>query len=160
MGIVERNQRNIDNKYWCPEQDSFPVKSRYTAGLAGQEFLRQIKDNAKIFGTRCQACGLTFVPAREFCERCFQNLETWVDMGLTGTVYSYTLAYRNKDGSPKQEPEVIAAIRLGDGLLLHRLGECSPEEVFIGQQVTARFKPQTERRGSIQDIMYFKPQSS
>ncbi|MFW6217303.1 MAG: hypothetical protein ACOC3Y_05705 [Desulfohalobiaceae bacterium] len=30
MGIVERNQRNIDNKYWCPEQDSFPVKSRYT----------------------------------------------------------------------------------------------------------------------------------
>jgi hypothetical protein len=159
MGIAERNQRNIDNKYWCPEQDSFPVNSRYTAGLAGQRFLQEIKDNAKIFGTYCQACCLTFVPAKEFCERCFAQLETWVDVGLTGTVYSYTLACRNKDGSPKQAPEIIAAIKLGDGLLLHWLGECRPEQVEIGMPVTAQFKPQQERRGSILDIKHFKPGS-
>ncbi len=157
MGIVEKNQRNIDNRYWYPEQGSFPVKSRYTAGLAGQKFLREIKDNSKIFGTYCQACALTFVPAREFCERCFAQLDTWVDVGLTGTVHSYTLAYRNKDGSFKPSPVLLAAIRLGDGLLLHWLEDCGPEEVYIGMPVTAQFKPQQERKGSILDIKSFKP---
>jgi uncharacterized OB-fold protein len=157
MGIVERNQRNMDNGYWYPEEDSFPVRNRYTAGLAGQTFLKEIKENARIYGTYCQGCDVTYVPARGFCERCFAQLDTWVDVGLTGTVHSYTLAYRNKDGSPKSSPVPLAAIRLGDGLLVHWLEDCSPEEISIGMSVTAQFKPKQERRGSILDIKSFKP---
>ncbi len=157
MGILERITKNVDNKYWYPENDTFPVKNLYTAGVAGQKFFQELKDNAKIYGTTCAACKLTFVPAKLFCEQCFAELDDWVDVGATGTVYSWTIAYKNKDGSKKETPTLLAAIRLADGLLVHWLGECSPEDVEIGMPVTAVFKDQGEREGSLLDIRHFKP---
>ena len=38
MAILERITRNIDNRYWNPGVEAFPVKNRYTAGVAGQRF--------------------------------------------------------------------------------------------------------------------------
>jgi len=64
---------------------------------------------------------------------------------------------RVKDGSTKSSPVLLAAIRLGDGLLVHWLEDCSPEEISIGMPVIAQFKPNQERRGSILDIRSFKP---
>jgi acetyl-CoA C-acetyltransferase len=69
------------------------------------------------------------------------------------------MAYRqdNLDGSPRKEPEVVAFIRLGDGGLVHRLGEVEPEAVAIGMLVEAVFNPPAEREGSILDIAHFRP---
>ena len=33
-----------------------PVTSRYTFGLAGERFYRAIKDEGKLFGTKCESC--------------------------------------------------------------------------------------------------------
>jgi uncharacterized protein len=157
MAILERNQRNIDNRYWNPGVEAFPVKNRYTAGVAGQRFFEEIKDNGKIFGAECINCSLTFVPARLYCERCFARLEKWVDVGVEGTVYSFTVSYKDKSGVSLDKGSLLAAIRIADGLLIHRLGDCEPEDVWIGMAVKAEFKPAGKRRGGIEDISFFKP---
>lgn len=138
-------------------QDNMPVTSRYTLGLAGERFFRAIKDEGRILGTYCSKCDRTYVPAASFCERCMNKLEEWVDVGTTGEVHTYTLLYQNYDGSPRQEPEIIVFVRLGDGGLIHRLGNIDPEAIEIGMKVKAVFNALSQRKGSILDISHFEP---
>ena len=134
-----------------------PVTSRYTYGLAGERFFRAIKDEGAILGTRCPNCERTYVPAALFCARCLAQLDEWVDVGTTGEVHTFTLLYENYDGSPREDPEIVVFVELADGGLIHRLDEVDPEDVVIGMQVEAVFKPKAERVGSILDISHFKP---
>ncbi len=157
MAFLERSTKNTENRYWYPEENTFPVSNRYTTGVAGQRFFGELKDNARITGTRCHSCQVTFVPARMFCERCFARLDDWLDVGSEGTVFSYTVAYVNRDGSAKPEPAIIAAVRVADGILVHRLLGCNAGEVTIGMKVQAVFRPEAERTGSILDISHFRP---
>ena len=138
-------------------QSDLPVVNRYTYGLAGEKFFRTIKDEAHILGTHCPNCDITYVPAAAFCERCLGKLEEWVDVGTIGDVVTYTLLNVGLDGMPLEKPEIIAFIRLGDGGIIHRLGEIEPEQVEIGLMVEAVFKPKSRREGSILDIKYFRP---
>jgi len=155
MSVTEKIERITEIKAWRGEM---PLTGRYTAGIAGERFFREIKDNARIMGTRCPNCGITYVPARLYCERCFAKLEEWVEVPPTGIVHTFTVVHRNLDDEPLAEPEIIAFIQLddSDGGLVHRLGEVSPDEVHIGMRVEAVFKPREEREGSILDIKYFK----
>jgi uncharacterized OB-fold protein len=92
-----------------------------------------------------------------FCERCLAELDTWIDVGTSGEVHTFTLLYEDLDGNRKKDPEIIAFIRLGDGGLVHRLGEISLDEISIGLRVEAVFKSKTDREGSIHDITHFRP---
>ncbi len=138
-------------------QGDLPVTNRYTFGLAGERFYRAIKDEGKFFGTQCKRCEHIYVPASMFCERCMHELDTWIDVGTSGEVYTYTLLYEDLDGNRKQNPDIIAFIRLGDGGLVHRLGKIDQDKVEIGMRVEAVFKAKAEREGSIQDIIHFRP---
>ena len=133
---------------------TMPVESRYTYGLAGERFFREIKDNARIMGTRCTACGLRFVPARAFCERCFAELTEWVEVSTHGVVHAVTVVPQS-DGH-----RVVAFVQLdgADGGLVHDL-DVLPENARIGLRVEAVFKPAAERIGSILDILHFRPES-
>jgi uncharacterized OB-fold protein len=84
-------------------------------------------------------------------------LDEWIDVGTIGEVHTFTLLHENLDGSYKNIPEIIAFIHLGDGGLIHRLGQISPDEIEIGMEVEAVFKDKKDREGSILDIVYFKP---
>lgn len=134
-----------------------PVINRYTYGLAGERFFRAIKEQGTILGTYCNHCMHTYVPAATFCERCLNELVDWIDVGTIGEIVTYTLLSIQYDGSPQTSPDLVAFIQLGDGGLIHHLGEVNSEDVFIGMQVQAVFKPLPERQGSILDIVYFKP---
>ena len=136
---------------------NLPVTSRYTFGLAGEKFFRAIKDEAKILGTHCPKCEHTYVPATLFCERCLSELDDWVDMGTIGEIHTFTLLYENYDGSARTEPEIVALVSIGDGGIIHRLGEIESDNIKIGMSVEAVFKPADERTGAITDIVYFKP---
>jgi uncharacterized OB-fold protein len=147
------NNTPLKNGAW---HGDLPVTSRYTFGVAGERFYRAIKDEGKILGTECKKCQRIYVPAALFCERCLRELDAWVDVGTSGEIYTYTLLYEDLDGKRLDQPEMIAFIRLGDGGLVHRIGEIEPDQVEIGLQVEAVFKPETERRGSIEDISHFR----
>jgi uncharacterized protein len=138
-------------------EGDLPVTNRYTYGLAGEKFFRTIKDDARILGTHCPNCDVTYVPAAIFCERCLGKLDEWLDVGTTGDVVTFTFLNVALDGTQLEKPEIIAFIRFGDGGLIHHLGEIEPEQVEIGLMVEAVFKPKSKRTGSIEDIKYFKP---
>ena len=112
--------------------------------------------------TPCEACGVTYLPPRIYCERCFARLEdAYVKVRPRGTVYTFTACHKRLDGTHLENPVLLAMIRIDqtDGGLVHYLGEVSPEAVYVGMPVQAKFKPKKERVGSILDIAYFKPQS-
>jgi uncharacterized OB-fold protein len=151
MGFLEKNP-NAPSAW----QGQMPVSNRYTFGIAGERFFRAIKEEGRIFGTRCDSCNHTYVPAASFCERCMNQIDDWVDVGIEGEVVTFTHLYVNYDGSRRQEPETIAFVRLGDGGLINKVKLTDSMNISIGMRVSAKFKPLAEREGSILDIEYFE----
>jgi uncharacterized OB-fold protein len=133
-----------------------PVTNRYTYGIAGERFFRTLKDEGRIFGTHCNRCDHTYVPAAAFCERCLDPLDEWVDVGLVGEVVTFTQMYADIDGSRLSEPEIIAFIKFEDGGIIHRFLIQDIEQLSIGMQAQAVLKPPSEREGSILDISHFE----
>ncbi|UCG37121.1 MAG: Zn-ribbon domain-containing OB-fold protein [Candidatus Bathyarchaeota archaeon] len=131
----------------------------YTLGLAGEKFFSEIKQNGRLLGAKCKRCRVVYLPPRIYCERCFDKLGEWVNVGTKGSVYTFTMAYVDINGAKLKEPIVYALIKFRDveGGLVHKLGEVKPPEIRIGMPVEAVFKPQAERKGDINDIKYFKP---
>lgn len=139
---------------------AIPVNFAYTLGVAGERFFRELMENGRFMGTRCQRCEYTYLPPRLYCERCFAGLaDQWVEVGSQGTVEAFTVAHVDLEGQRLAEPQLLALIRLegADGLLVHRLGETTAEDVDIGLLVAAVLRPRRQRKGSLLDIRYFKP---
>ena len=156
---VEKVTQVAQTKPWC-EKLGFQgvlLYGQYTYGIAGERFFREIKDNAKITGTKCQNCNLIYLPPRIYCERCFEGLEEWCEIENKGEIYTYTVGWVDLDGARLGEPIILALVKF-DGIyggLVHKVAEISPEKVKIGMKVAAVYKE--EREGSILDIKYFKP---
>lgn len=156
MSLVERITSFADAKVWY---DNLPIESLYTVGIAGEKFFRAIKDRGVIMGSVCPSCNLTYLPPMMYCERCFAELEEWVEVGTKGTVHTFTVVGVSLEGAPLEQPEILALIKIegAHGGLVHRLGEVKPEEMEIGMPVEAVLKPKKQREGSILDIEHFKP---
>lgn len=160
---------SIDNlilNYW-------KIECRYSheAGEAYSRFLNGLKQE-KIYGTKCGSCRRILIPPRSFCEWCFVKMEEWVEHSGEGTVATYSLSYIGTDpGVRLRDPIPVAVIWFTDTIvkhpssktvlhaagILHKLGECRPDEVYIGLHVAPVWKPAEQRVGSILDIEYFKP---
>jgi len=156
MAILEKVDKLHRATAW---PGTMPITSRYTAGIAGERFFREIKDNARIMGTCCPHCDLIYVPAAMFCERCFAQLDEWVEVANEGVVFTYTVLYRDLDDQPLDPPAILAYVKLdgSTGGLVHYLGEIDPDDVYVGLEVEMVFKDAAERVGSILDIEYFRP---
>lgn len=136
-----------------------PISSLYTAGVGGQIFFKALKERGELVSTRCGNCDQVYVPARQFCERCFAELTELVRLKGTGTLKSFTCCYGDHDGKRLPRPKMWALVQL-DGattLFLHRLlGVNDPSQVKIGSKVELVIKSKTKRTGSILDIEGFR----
>ncbi len=138
---------------------NIPVEYVYTAGVAGEAFLRAIKERGRLVASGCPGCGASYLPARLYCERCFEQTTYYQDVEARGTVHAFTLAWYDLNGKRLDRPEVYAFVHIDGtgGGLVHRLGEIDPEQVYIGLPVEAVFLPAGQRVGSVLDIDYFRP---
>ncbi len=137
---------------------------RHTAGRFASHFFHALKDK-RILAVRCPRCRRVLMPPRPFCERCFQPLQDWVEVGQQGTLAAFTISYARFTGLP-DPPYCLILVRLdgADSALQHLLGEVPLEDV---QQATQRIQIgmrleavwREEREGSIKDIEYFRPLS-
>lgn len=159
MSLVERIEHTTEAGHW---KGAIPLNYRYTAGRAGQKFLTHLRDKGELLATTCEDCGVTYTPPMVFCERCLARIEdTYEPLPARGTVHAFTVCHETFDGTPKEEPSIVAMIRIdgSDGGLLHWLGDVDANNVEIGMTVHAVMKPKSERKGSVLDIKHFAPAS-
>lgn len=135
----------------------FPVRHRYTPGVAGTAFFTALRDRGVLLGSRCEACSYTYVPARLFCERCFAELAADTEVGPGGELVSYTIGFVGLEGEPLADPETIGLVRLdgADSVLVHRVLDAD-EPLEIGERVEVVLRPLGDREGTILDIEGFR----
>ncbi|MGH2712001.1 MAG: Zn-ribbon domain-containing OB-fold protein [Actinomycetota bacterium] len=143
----------------------FAVDARYAwdAGIAVGEYLRGLKRGV-ILGRECRNCRRILVPPRMFCEECFRPTDRWIEVEDTGTVNTFSICYIRWDMVPLKDPEIPFVLDI-DGAtpgmgFMHKLGEVRPDDVRVGLEVEAVWKPEGEREGSILDIQYFRPRDA
>jgi uncharacterized OB-fold protein len=156
MALTQRVTRNDE---LGTVTGGIPLGHVYTAGVAGERVLRELKENGQLLGTRCAACGVTYAPARLYCERCLSRLDEWIPIPLKGRLASFAIVHRDVDDQPLSTPTLVGLIELdgATGALVHLLGGAPTGEFQIGRRVSARLRAPSERVGSIVDIEYFYP---
>jgi uncharacterized OB-fold protein len=133
------------------------VSFRYTPGVGNTAFFEALRERGVLLGSRCDHCGVTYLPARAFCERCLRELEASVECGPEGELVSWTVARVNVDDEPLDPPVTYGLVRpdRADTVVLHRLLGFDGDEPEIGSRVRPRFA--AIRQGSILDIEGFEP---
>jgi uncharacterized OB-fold protein len=156
MAITEKITKTTIPTYW---EGEIPVGYRYTYGIAGEKFFRAVKDKGTFLATRCDDCDISFVPPKMYCDRCFAKLENYIDVGTVGYIETFTVSFKNMDGSDKTRPRILAMVKIDgtDGGLIHYIEGIDIEEIGLGMPVRAIFKPKNQRTGSIEDIIGFGP---
>jgi uncharacterized OB-fold protein len=131
------------------------VAYRWSAGVAGGRFLKELRDNGKIMGAKCPECSRVLVPPRSFCEECFVETSEWLEVGPGGTIQTYAESYFGLQGQRLEEPWYVGIIHLddSDGGLFHRI-VAGDGEIAIGARVEAVLAG--DRSGTILDIEHFR----
>ncbi len=150
---LEKITNPFNARHWIGDMEADYV---YTLGVAGERFFKELK-KGRIMGAKCSRCGVVFVPPRMYCEKCFAELEEWVDVGKKGVVHTFTVATIDIDGSKLQKPVIYALVKFEGthGGIIHKIE--GTDTVSIGMNVEVAFKPPKERKASINDIKCFKP---
>jgi uncharacterized OB-fold protein len=132
------------------------VSFRYTPGVGNTAFFEALRDRGVFLGSRCDACGVTYLPARIFCERCLAELEASAECGPEGELVSWTVARVDVDDQPLDQPITYGLVRLdgADTVFLHRLIDLDGEPE-IGMRLRA--VPAEVPTGSIFDVEGFAP---
>jgi uncharacterized OB-fold protein len=145
------------------DQELISYKSRikvpytWSIGEVGSRFLTEIKENKKIWGTRCSVCDFVFIPPKKTCTYCFVPMHEWTEVKDEGVLQTFTVTRYETDLIPQDSPRIIGIVLLdgADTGLVHLIGETPPENVKVGMRVKAVFNK--ERKGHILDIKHFKP---
>jgi uncharacterized OB-fold protein len=130
----------------------------YFAGRVGSTFITTLRDQRKIMGVKCNACSKVFVPPRQTCERCMEDIRNnWVTLSDTGEVVNFTVVRYDDKHLPRKAPFVLAMIKLdgADTPMAHIVEGIDPENMTEGLKVKAVFADQTTN--TILDIDHFEP---
>ena len=130
----------------------------YLAGKVGSTFITTLRDKKKILGVKCSKCGTVFIPPRQTCERCLEDIgNNWVELKNTGVVTNYTVVHYDDKHLPRKAPFVLALIKLdgADSPFIHILEGVSAEENVIGMRVQAVFAE--KNTNTIMNIDHFEP---
>ncbi|MBE0430488.1 MAG: Zn-ribbon domain-containing OB-fold protein [Dehalococcoidia bacterium] len=123
-------------------------------------FFRGLRDEKKIYATKCPSCGRVYIPPREVCGPCFARMDEWVEVGPEGVIEMFTvvrLPYTNPStGEPLSVPYTDVYVRLdgADTSLMHWLDETDEKKIAVGMRVRAVFRD--KRTGTMHDIEHFK----
>jgi uncharacterized OB-fold protein len=157
VALIERLQKSPDTTFW---PGKIPLKYIYTAGRAGEEFFKRLREKGEFIGARCEDCDTVYFPPRIYCEQCFKRIEgNWLPLQNRGVVHTLTVCHEAYDEKPKKELSIVAFIRFEetDGGMMHWLSEVEAQDCYIGMAVEAVLKPVDQREGSILDITHFRP---
>jgi uncharacterized protein len=158
MPILEKLVQPGQARHWT---DSIPLEYHYTAGVAGEEFRRELRDNGRFLVSKCSKCKSAYIPARMYCPSCFIEMKDQFPIDKPGYVYSFTSVNRDRSGAASDSPITVGLVKFEGvkGGLVHFL-DVDPDQVSIGMKVMPSLKNQSERTGDITDIRAFRPVST
>ncbi|HOI75678.1 MAG TPA: Zn-ribbon domain-containing OB-fold protein [Syntrophales bacterium] len=146
---------------WLKEVEPLTLKGQisvpYTwwAGETAGRFLKTLRDERKILGTRCGSCGRVYVPARKSCSRCFVDMDEWVELGNEGVIEAFTVVRYGHPVQPVEAPFAYALIKLdGSDVGFLHLVKKDLDKIGVGKRVKAVFKE--DRTAHILDIDSFE----
>jgi len=130
----------------------------YVAGDPKAAYLHALKDK-RILGSRCSKTGKVFVPPFVASPESFAPCDELVDLPDRGVVTTFCIVNIPVIGRNLEIPYVAASVALdgADISMFALIQECRPDEVRMGMRVEAVWKPDGEREGSHEDILYFRP---
>lgn len=130
----------------------------YVAGDNKARYLQALKDK-RILGSKCSATGKVFVPPLINSPESFAPCTEFVDVPDRGVVTTFCIVNIPVIGRSLELPYVAASVAL-DGAAISifaLIQECKPEDARMGMRVEAVWKPDGERQGDHEDILYFRP---
>lgn len=133
----------------------------YHAGFYYSRFLKELRDNKRIYGVKCPRCGKVYVPPRIVCRDCFVTMEEFVEVGNEGTLLAFTVTnfpYTDTTrGEPKKIPYTAAYIKLdgSDSNIVHCLDETDEKKIKAGMRVRVVFSD-TRTGDYFHDIDHFE----
>jgi len=151
-------KKNVDTSDCYVIEGKLALPYAYFAGRIGSTFITTLRDKNKILGVKCNACGKVFVPPRQTCEKCMEDLrDNWVELADTGEVVNFTVVRYDDKHLPRKAPFILAMIKLdgADTPMAHILEDINPDKVREGLKVRAVFAKQTTN--TILDIDHFIP---
>lgn len=128
----------------------------YTPGLHGKKFAEALMEGKILVGR----CGdIIVVPPKTYCPDFSEEELIELPEDSEWEVVTYTVVTRDMYGNRLEKPQVVAVLRpLGsDGPGMIHIVDADPREMRIGMTVKPVFGPKEERKGTINDIAYFKP---
>jgi uncharacterized OB-fold protein len=130
----------------------------YVAGDAKARYLRALKDK-KILGSKCSQTGKVFVPPLVNSPESFAPATEFVEVADRGVITTFCIVNIPVIGRALEIPYVAASLALdgADISIFALIQECTPQEVRMGMRVEAVWKPDGERHGDHEDILYFRP---
>ena len=130
----------------------------YVAGDARATYLHALKEK-KILGSRCARTGKVFVPPLVASPESFAPCEELVQVADRGIVTTFCVVNIPVIGRNVEIPYVAASVALdgADISIFALVQECKPEDARMGMRVAAVWKPDGERQGDHEDILYFRP---
>lgn len=155
--VIKSKKSTIDRfRVW---RDALPLEHRYTGGIGGQRFFESLKKRGVLLASRCSECGVSYLPPRGYCEKCFEATDDWVDVKGVGTLYSHTLSFETRQGRSLKSPVVFGLVKFEgiEGGIIHRIEGVHAKELAFGMKLKPKIKPSNRRTGSITDILFFSP---
>lgn len=138
-------------RHWT---DSIPLEFHYTAGVAGEKFRRELKENGRFLASKCAKCKTSYLPARMFCPSCFVEIKDTHVLDEPGYIYSYTTVSRNRNAeSAEQTTLALVKFEGVTGGIVHKMEN---SEVSFGMKVVPVLKNAGQRTGALTDIIMFK----
>jgi uncharacterized OB-fold protein len=130
----------------------------YVAGDYRARYLRALKDK-KILGSKCSKTGKVFVPPVVASPESLAPATEFVEVADRGVITTFCIVNIPVIGRTLELPYVAASVALdgADISIFALIQECQPQDVRMGMRVEAVWKPDGEREGSHEDILYFRP---
>lgn len=154
MPVLEKISQQSQARHWT---DSIPLEYHYTAGVAGEEFRRELKEHGRFLGSKCSKCKSMYLPARMFCPSCFIEMKETKPLEGPWQVYSFTIVNKDRSGNSSRSMTIgLVKIEGVKGGIVHQLEAEDSAKVTIGMKVVPVLKSETERTGALTDIIAFK----
>ncbi|HME19302.1 MAG TPA: Zn-ribbon domain-containing OB-fold protein [Nitrososphaerales archaeon] len=134
--------------------DQIPLHYEYTAGVAGEKFLRGLQDG-RIIASKCKKCGKSYLPPKAYCVDCFAPIETFRQVGPEGNVAAITESYVGFDGRRLKNPRAFVFVTF-KGVTGGLVQIAGGRGVEVGGTVVPKFKPASKRTGSLLDFEFVR----